>query len=164
MSLLNITEDFNESTQFDYKPKQGMLAFTDCDEAERQAVADEVQELASLLLAKAKIAFGSQTCSEEVIVDVIVNGFRCVVVPYNAPSPSGIDILTQREREITRLVAAGQPNKVVAATLNISPWTVSAHLRRIFAKLGVTSRAAMVAKTVGNANIHPSQPSVAHLS
>ena len=44
------------------------------------------------------------------------------------------------------MVAQGRQNKVIAAVLNISSWTVCTHLRRIFAKLGVTSRAAMVAK------------------
>jgi DNA-binding CsgD family transcriptional regulator len=33
--------------------------------------------------------------------------------------------------------------------LHISSWTVSTHLRRIFTKLGVSSRAAMVAKVSG---------------
>ncbi len=54
--------------------------------------------------------------------------------------------LSPREREIVRMVAQGRQNKVIAAVLNISSWTVCTHLRRIFAKLGVTSRAAMVAK------------------
>jgi DNA-binding CsgD family transcriptional regulator len=54
--------------------------------------------------------------------------------------------LSPREREIVRMVALGRQNKVIAAVLNISSWTVCTHLRRIFAKLGVTSRAAMVAK------------------
>ena len=42
------------------------------------------------------------------------------------------------------MIAKGYPNKVIASVLDISVWTVSTHLRRIFAKLGVTSRAAMV--------------------
>jgi DNA-binding CsgD family transcriptional regulator len=54
------------------------------------------------------------------------------------------DILTERELEIATLVALGQPNKQIADKLYISEWTVSTHLRRIFAKLGVHSRAAMV--------------------
>jgi DNA-binding NarL/FixJ family response regulator len=53
-------------------------------------------------------------------------------------------ILTERELEITTLVALGWPNKQVADHLHISEWTVSAHLRRVFAKLRVHSRAAMV--------------------
>jgi DNA-binding CsgD family transcriptional regulator len=44
------------------------------------------------------------------------------------------------------MVARGYPNKTIAAVLDISTWTVGTHLRRIFAKLGVTSRAAMVAR------------------
>jgi DNA-binding NarL/FixJ family response regulator len=48
------------------------------------------------------------------------------------------------------MVAQGRPNKVIAAVLNISSWTVCTHLRRIFAKLGVSSRAAMVAKVAAD--------------
>jgi two-component system nitrate/nitrite response regulator NarL len=44
------------------------------------------------------------------------------------------------------MVAEGHPNKTIAAVLEISSWTVGTYLRRIFAKLNVTSRAAMVAK------------------
>jgi DNA-binding CsgD family transcriptional regulator len=53
--------------------------------------------------------------------------------------------LSPREQEIARLVAKGLPNKTIAAVLDISPWTVSTHMRRIFTKLGVSSRAEMVA-------------------
>ena len=58
------------------------------------------------------------------------------------------------------MVAEGHPNKVIAGVLNISGWTVCTHLRRIFAKLGVGSRAAMVAKLfdVGSLNHHRSRP------
>ena len=55
------------------------------------------------------------------------------------------DRLTPREREIVRLVAKGLPNKQIAAVLEMSPWTVSSHLRLLFAKYNVASRAALVA-------------------
>jgi len=51
---------------------------------------------------------------------------------------------TERELRIATLVAMGRLNKQIADQLHISEWTVSTHLRRIFAKLGVRSRAAMV--------------------
>lgn len=54
--------------------------------------------------------------------------------------------LSGRELEITRMIARGHTNRTIAAVLDISPWTVSTHLRRVFAKLEVGSRAAMVAK------------------
>jgi DNA-binding CsgD family transcriptional regulator len=53
--------------------------------------------------------------------------------------------LSPREQQIVRLVAKGHGNKTIGSVLDISPWTVSTHLRRIFAKLGVGSRASMVA-------------------
>lgn len=56
--------------------------------------------------------------------------------------------LSPREQEIVRLVARGHPNKTIAAILEISPWTVSTHIRRIFAKLGVNSRSEMVASAL----------------
>jgi DNA-binding CsgD family transcriptional regulator len=83
--------------------------------------------------------------TEQVVFDVDVDGDRYLLVKILQSARSGAS-LSPREREIVRMVALGHPNKVIAAVLNISSWTVCTHLRRIFAKLGVTSRAAMVAK------------------
>ena len=53
--------------------------------------------------------------------------------------------LTPRELEVLRLVAAGQTNKAIAAELILSERTVERHVSNIFAKLGVSSRAAATA-------------------
>ena len=50
--------------------------------------------------------------------------------------------LTEREAEVLRLVAAGKTNKQIAEDLFLSAKTVGRHLSNIFAKLGVSSRAA----------------------
>jgi DNA-binding CsgD family transcriptional regulator len=52
--------------------------------------------------------------------------------------------LTGRELEIAVLVAQGCATKNIAFRRRISEWTVATYLRRIFAKLDVSSRAAMV--------------------
>jgi DNA-binding NarL/FixJ family response regulator len=48
--------------------------------------------------------------------------------------------LTARERDVLRLVAAGRPNKQIAAELAISERTARTHVSRVLHKLGVTSR------------------------
>jgi DNA-binding CsgD family transcriptional regulator len=48
--------------------------------------------------------------------------------------------LTAREREIADLAAAGRTSREIAAQLVLSARTVDAHLRNIYAKLGVRSR------------------------
>jgi DNA-binding CsgD family transcriptional regulator len=54
-------------------------------------------------------------------------------------------ILTARELEVLRLVAAGRTNRVIAADLILSEKTVARHLSNIFSKLSVSSRAAATA-------------------
>jgi DNA-binding CsgD family transcriptional regulator len=53
------------------------------------------------------------------------------------------DQLTAQELQVAELAAAGLTNKQIGARLYLSPRTVSAHLYRIFPKLGISSRAAL---------------------
>jgi ATP/maltotriose-dependent transcriptional regulator MalT len=54
--------------------------------------------------------------------------------------------LSPREREVLRLVGDGLTNQEIAARLVLSEHTVHRHLANMFAKLGVSSRAAAVAR------------------
>jgi DNA-binding CsgD family transcriptional regulator len=84
--------------------------------------------------------------ADRVLLDVEIDGVRCLLLRLpEAPAP-----LSPRELEIARMVAKGYPNKTIASVLDISSWTVASHLRRVFSKLGVSSRAAMVAQLLDN--------------
>lgn len=53
-------------------------------------------------------------------------------------------VLTARETEVVRMVARGLRNKEIADQLSITEGTVKAHLRAIFEKVGVDSRAKLI--------------------
>lgn len=55
--------------------------------------------------------------------------------------PSPLATLTPREREILRLLSEAMSNKEIAQAMGLSPETVKSHLQRIYAKLGVSTRA-----------------------
>ncbi|MFC4065193.1 helix-turn-helix transcriptional regulator [Actinoplanes subglobosus] len=60
-------------------------------------------------------------------------------------APGVREELTAQEGQIVRLAAAGRTNPEIGAILFLSPRTVEWHLRKIFAKLGVTSRRELAA-------------------
>ncbi len=60
------------------------------------------------------------------------------------PGWGGVDLLTAREWEIAHLVATGLSNREIAERLVLSRRTIESHLSRIFTKLDVRSRTAMV--------------------
>jgi DNA-binding CsgD family transcriptional regulator len=62
------------------------------------------------------------------------------------PSTDGTAELTRREAEIAALIAAGCSNPDIANQLFLSVRTVETHVSRIYAKLGVTTRAAAVSR------------------
>jgi predicted ATPase/DNA-binding CsgD family transcriptional regulator len=61
--------------------------------------------------------------------------------PQDAPATPGLG-LTQREREVLRMMASGKSNQEIADALFVSLGTVKVHVTHILAKLGVKSRAA----------------------
>ena len=62
-----------------------------------------------------------------------------IATPASVDLPAG---LSAREVEVLRLVAHGLTDAEVAAELSISPRTIGGHLRSVYSKLGVSSRAA----------------------
>jgi DNA-binding NarL/FixJ family response regulator len=61
-----------------------------------------------------------------------------------APAPPGLLALTDREREVVSLVAAGLSNDEIAAKLTVSPLTAKTHVSRAMTKLAARDRAQLV--------------------
>jgi DNA-binding CsgD family transcriptional regulator len=108
----------------------------------------DMQELVSAFLKRRESRMHGESPynddAEEILFDIEVDGARYLLIRAQKPARLHLQ-LSPREHEIIRLVAMGHSNKIIADVLNISSWTVGTHMRRIFAKLGVASRAAMVA-------------------
>lgn len=68
---------------------------------------------------------------------------------------TGEEPLSARELEVLELVAAGTTNRDAAARLFISEATVKTHLLHIYAKLGVSDRAAAVAEAFNRGLLTP---------
>ncbi|MET0888198.1 MAG: response regulator transcription factor [Mycetocola sp.] len=62
----------------------------------------------------------------------------------SAVSPRLVDVLTDREREVMILVAAGLSNEEIGARLFLSPLTVKTHVSRILGKLDARDRVQLV--------------------
>ncbi len=82
---------------------------------------------------------------EEVLLEVTIDTTKYALIRIRPQTVAHVS-LSPRERAICKLVVKGLPNKSIGEILEISPWTVATHLRRIFTKLEVTSRTAMVAR------------------
>jgi DNA-binding CsgD family transcriptional regulator len=81
---------------------------------------------------------------EEVMLNWSYAGMQYTLT-RTLPTAQRHGALSPREQQIVQLVARGCSDKEMAEYLGISHWTIGTHLRRIFAKLGVNSRAEMVA-------------------
>jgi DNA-binding CsgD family transcriptional regulator len=91
-------------------------------------------------------ASGDEHVGDDIVCEVEVDGVQYTLTRRRCSAETGGRIyLSPREKEVVRLVMKGFSTRGIASVLDISPWTVSTHLRRVFGKLGVNSRAEMVA-------------------
>jgi DNA-binding NarL/FixJ family response regulator len=73
----------------------------------------------------------------------------------SSPAARQPDLLTERETELLRLVAAGLPNKAIGLQLGVSENTVKYHMKNILQKLHLHNRAEAAAYAVQNGLLRP---------
>ncbi len=104
------------------------------------AAGDREAARAALIEAEAALdGFGALRRRDEAVRELRKLGHRVVRAARDA-TDGPLGSLTAREREIALLVAGGRTNREVAEQLVLSAKTIEAHLRNIYAKLGVRSR------------------------
>ena len=90
------------------------------------------------------VDFCEKPFSDNALVDRVEQALalsqeRLTVHQQSAGLVSRLDELTERERDVMRLVVAGLPNKLIADQLDISVRTVEVHRSRVFEKMDVKS-------------------------
>jgi DNA-binding NarL/FixJ family response regulator len=83
---------------------------------------------------------------------------RRIVVPA-ARDAARVELLTEREHDVLRLMARGGTNAEIAAGLYVAEATVKTHVGRIFAKLGARDRAAAIVFAFDHGVVMPGAPS-----
>ena len=82
--------------------------------------------------------------------------------PPLLPAHAALTSLTDRERELTSLVALGLSNQDIAGQLHLSPLTVKTHINRAMAKLDVRDRAQLVVLAYQSGLVIPGDPESPH--
>jgi DNA-binding NarL/FixJ family response regulator len=89
------------------------------------------------------VASGNRYLSQDLLGKVVSEG------PGSSLPTNGVwDTLTQREREVLKLVAEGKSNKDIAEFLFLSAKTVEKHRAKLMAKLGMRNAAALTAYAI----------------
>jgi DNA-binding NarL/FixJ family response regulator len=89
---------------------------------------DRVTDAAALVDALHRLAAGETVVDPDIVTTLVAQQRRV----------SQLDLLTDREREVLRLLAEGRSNSGIGRVLHLSPKTVEAHVASVFTKLGLS--------------------------
>jgi len=121
-----------------------ILVFTVSDE--KQNLTDALKEGADGYLLKdmepedlienIKMSSQGKTTISPELVSTLASAFRARQVP----AKRDINLLTEREKQVLKLVASGLTNKMIARRLDIAEGTIKVHVKALLKKLGMRSR------------------------
>ena len=95
------------------------------------------------LIAAVRAVAGGAAWFDPAVTPRLLERYRRVVAPA-ARDAARLDLLTDREHDVLRLMARGATNAEIGATLMVAEATVKTHIGSIFGKLGVRDRAAAI--------------------
>ena len=95
------------------------------------------------LIAAVRAVAGGAAWFDPAVAPRLLERYRHVVAPA-ARDAARLDLLTDREHDVLRLMARGATNAEIGATLFVAEATVKTHVGSIFGKLGVRDRAAAI--------------------
>jgi len=95
------------------------------------------------LIAAVRAVAGGGAWFDPGVAPRVLDRYRRVVAPATRDA-ARLDLLTDREHDVLRLMARGATNVEIAATLYVAEATVKTHVGSIFTKLGVRDRAAAI--------------------
>jgi DNA-binding NarL/FixJ family response regulator len=95
------------------------------------------------LISAVRAVAGGGAWFDPAVAPRLLDRYRRVVAPA-ARDAARLDLLTDREHDVLRLMARGATNAEIGATLFVAEATVKTHVGSIFGKLGVRDRAAAI--------------------
>jgi DNA-binding NarL/FixJ family response regulator len=96
------------------------------------------------LLAGVRLVAGGDALLSPGITRHLIEAFVQRSPRSGRPETGGLEVLTERERDVLALVAKGLSNAEIAAKLYISPATVKTHVARTLTKLDARDRAQLI--------------------
>jgi DNA-binding NarL/FixJ family response regulator len=109
------------------------------------------------LIAAVRAVAGGAAWFDPAVAPRLLDRYRQVVAPA-ARDASRLDLLTEREHDVLRLMARGATNAEIAARLFVAEATVKTHVGSIFTKLGVRDRSAAIVFAYDHGVVTPGVP------
>jgi DNA-binding NarL/FixJ family response regulator len=109
------------------------------------------------LIAAVRAVAGGAAWFDPVVAPRLLEHYRRRVAPAGRQA-TRLELLSEREHEVLRLMARGATNAEIAATLYVAEATVKTHIGSIFGKLGVRDRPAAIVFAYDHGVVAPGGP------